>query len=148
MLCTGPGVLTTSKLCIRKTLTIRGMVLPKEIQQSTEPFTRCNFSGHYTRFVVAHPLMALFYQEEFIDHNYKAVLRQRYQKVRSCIDLLACVVPHLSFMKVICVPLLRNHGSSTKVVADICFPWERGFHRVIERELLNQGFEVGQVVSC
>ena len=143
ILFTGPGELTTSNL--RKDLTIRGMVLPEEIQQSTEPFTHCDFSTEGTRFVVAHSLMAVWYQKVFINYGYKAVLRGR--KTSSCFDLLARVVPHLSFMKVICAPLLRNDGSLTKVVSDTCFPWERSFHRAIERELFNQGFEVGLVVD-
>ena len=144
----GPGKIDIENKSARKVLTVHGMLFP--IRSPTGKESLFKYRDQDAVFCVPHPLMCIFYQRIFKNCHWKPFIKKEYRQPQNCTDLLARVIPHLSFLSVVSAPITSHASVQTKdstMSKQHNFPHEDQFQHAILKHLWKLGFETLMVMS-
>ena len=148
VLFTGPCKIGKENMTAKKVLTVHGMIFP--VRKTTQTTSLLRYHDKDAIFGVPHPLMCIFYQREFKRCNWKPFIKEEYKQPLNCTDLLARVIPHLSFLSVVSAPTTSYASAQTKdstMSKQHNFPHEDQFQHAILKHLRKLGFETLMVMS-
>ena len=144
----GPRAIRPENRTARKVLTVHGMIFP--IRKTNDTTSLFRYRDQDVVFGVPHPLMCTYYQREFKKYNWKPFIQEQYSQPQDCADLLARVIPYLSFLSVVSAPITSYASAQTKdstMSNKHNFPHEDQFQLAILKHLWKLGFETLMVMS-
>ena len=142
ILFTGPARIGGTDHRALTNLAIKGMLFPIPDQPTKIKGLNFFVMNDNLLFGVPHPLMRAYYQEQFKIHNWKPYIGEHYYNPTTCLDLLARVVPHLSFLNLVCAPVLDESTMSKH-----SFPHELQFQYAILKQLWRLDFQTLTIIN-
>ena len=131
----------------KKELTVCGFLVPEKPKEDISNFALLNWTKSGVLFRVANPFMCKYYQDAFHDLGYFAKIKTEYLTPKTCVEMLALVVPFVSFENVVFPPVPHKDGKSGGGLSVDNFPHEQQFNAAIKAQLASSGFSTNLVVD-
>jgi hypothetical protein len=124
---------------LRRALTIHGFLQP-ERQDLDQEFVELDWDKQSTRFGVANPLLASYYQSTLARCRYlRYRLRDGMETPASCADLLARALPHMSFRRVVAAPV-PDRDRPLQPLSSKHLPYENNYAGALVNTLKELGY--------
>jgi hypothetical protein len=108
-------------------LTINGFLVPAR-KQTQEEFTKYNWQDDSVLYGVPNALMAEYYYDRYKDQmNLQTRLNQGMMEPKSCADLLARVLPYMTFTTVVEFPTSNIDGKPNNPLSSGGLPYEEQY---------------------
>ena len=116
-------------------LTVAGFLIPEQ-QKMGEEFEPYDWDFPNVRYAISCSIMAEFYNDAFaLDYGFELIPQKRCPS--SAADLLACVVPFLSFATVVDNPIPDSEGKLQSSLSCEEMPYEDNYNNAISSVLSN-----------